>query len=72
VLIDEVIPGKHVNVRYQATITAGSGNLVIEAMEQTWKQYKSCISVPEFFLSQEITSPLVNVSGCPTPILIAS
>ncbi len=40
VLIDEVLPGKHVNVRYQATIMAGAGDMVVEAMEQTWKRYK--------------------------------
>jgi len=40
VLIDEVVPGKHVNVRYQATIMAGAGEQVIEAMEETWKQFK--------------------------------
>jgi len=131
VLVDEVIPGKHVNVRYQATIMAGAGDLVIGAMEQTWKDYKGgyllvvegaiptrgngrygslgerngapvpitervevlgrdalavialgtcatfggipaaapnpsqCVSVSEFFQSREVTTPLVNVSGCP-------
>ena len=131
VLVDEVVPGKHVNVRYQATIMAGAGDLVIGAMEQTWKDYKGgyllvvegaiptrgnglygslgerngapvpitervevlgrdalavialgtcatfggipaaapnpsqCVSVSEFFQSREVTTPLVNVSGCP-------
>jgi hydrogenase small subunit len=40
VLIDEVIPGKHADVRYQATIMAGAGDSVIEALEETWRQYK--------------------------------
>jgi hydrogenase small subunit len=40
VLIDEVIPGKHVNLRFQATVMAGAGDMVIEAMEETAKQKK--------------------------------
>lgn len=35
VLIDEVIPGKHVDLRFHATIMAGTGDLVIERMEET-------------------------------------
>ncbi|MDY6835972.1 MAG: hydrogenase small subunit [Chloroflexota bacterium] len=35
VLVDEVIPGKHVNVRYQATIMGGQGAAAIEEMEKT-------------------------------------
>jgi len=131
VLVDEVIPGKHVNVRYQATIMAGSGYQVIDAMEETRKQYKGqyllvvdgaiptrsdglygslgeregvpvsfterveelgrdalavialgtcssfggiaaaspnpsqCISASELFHSRGVTTPLVNVPGCP-------
>ena len=30
VLVDEVIPGKHVNLRFQATVMAGAGDMVIE------------------------------------------
>ena len=40
VLIDEVVPGKHVNVRYHATVMAAAGELANEAMEQTWKDYR--------------------------------
>jgi len=35
VLIDEVIPGKHINLRFQATIMAGAGDMVIEELEET-------------------------------------
>ena len=35
VLIDEVVPGKHINLRFHATVMAGSGEAVIEAMEST-------------------------------------
>jgi len=35
VLIDEVIPGKHVNLRFQATVMAGAGDAVIEEMKET-------------------------------------
>ncbi|MFH1650796.1 MAG: hydrogenase small subunit [Chloroflexota bacterium] len=40
VLVDEVIPGKHVNLRFQATVMAGSGDMVIKAMEDTQKEVK--------------------------------
>jgi len=40
VLVDEVIPGKHVNLRFQATVMAGAGHLVIDALEDTWKAKK--------------------------------
>jgi len=35
VLIDEVIPGKHLNLRYHATIMAGAGDQVIGVLEET-------------------------------------
>jgi len=37
VLVDEVIPGKHVNLRYHATVMAGAGDLAMAAMEEAWK-----------------------------------
>ncbi len=40
VLVDEVIPGRHVNLRFQATVMAGAGELVIKALEDTWKAKK--------------------------------
>lgn len=40
VLIDEVIPGKHINLRYQATVMAGQGEAAIEVMEETAKNKK--------------------------------
>ncbi len=40
VLVDEVIPGKHVNLRFHATVMAGSGDLVIEELEETWQKKK--------------------------------
>jgi hydrogenase small subunit len=33
ILIDEVIPGKHINLRYHATVMAGQGDAAIEEME---------------------------------------
>ncbi|MFC1988147.1 hydrogenase small subunit [Chloroflexota bacterium] len=41
VLVDEVIPGKHVNLRFHATVMAGAGDLVIEEMETTAREKKS-------------------------------
>jgi hydrogenase small subunit len=131
VLIDEVLPGKHVSLRYQATLMAGSGEAVITAMEDTRRQHpggyilvvegavplradgkygslgerggalvpladrvaelsgdalavialgtcaafggisaaapnpSQSVSLPEFFRSRGITTPLINVPGCP-------
>ena len=39
-LVDEVIPGKHINFRFHATIMAGAGDIAIGAMEETWKKKK--------------------------------
>ncbi len=35
VLIDEVIPGSHINLRFHPTIMAGTGDMVIEVLENT-------------------------------------
>ncbi len=40
VLVDEVIPGKHVNLRFQVTVMAGAGDMVINEMEATAKAKK--------------------------------
>jgi hydrogenase small subunit len=40
VLVDEAIPGKHVNLRFQATVMAGAGDAVIEEMEATFQREK--------------------------------
>ncbi|HDH97419.1 MAG TPA: hypothetical protein ENF73_06810, partial [Proteobacteria bacterium] len=40
VLIDEVVPGKHINLRFQATIMAGAGHPVIEVLEDTAEHKK--------------------------------
>ena len=40
VLVDEVIPGKHVNLRFHATVMAGAGDIVIEEMESTSQREK--------------------------------
>jgi hydrogenase small subunit len=39
-LIDQVIPGVHINLRFHATIMAGAGEPVIEVLEQTAKEKK--------------------------------
>ena len=33
VLIDEVVPGKHINLKFQATVMAGEGDAVIQVLE---------------------------------------
>lgn len=39
-LIDQLVPGKHVNLRFHATIMAGAGDAAIEIMEDTAEQKK--------------------------------
>jgi hydrogenase small subunit len=41
VLIDEVIPGKHLNLKFQATVMAGEGDAVIHVLEDTAKTNKN-------------------------------
>jgi len=41
VLVDEVIPGKHVNLRFHPTLMAGAGDAVIEVLKETNQQKKS-------------------------------
>lgn len=40
VLIDEVIPGKHVNLKFQATVMAGQGHAVIQVLEDAPRAHK--------------------------------
>jgi len=40
-LIDQVVPGVHVNLRFHATIMAGAGEPVIKVMEDTAKEKKA-------------------------------
>ncbi len=40
VLVDEVIPGKHINLRFQVTVMAGAGEMVIKEMESTYQKKK--------------------------------
>jgi len=37
-LLEEVVPGKHINLRFQATIMAGSGDPVIDVLRDTAKE----------------------------------
>jgi hydrogenase small subunit len=128
VLLDEILPGQHVNLRFQATIMAGQGEPVIEILASAAESeagyllivegaiplrekcctlgekdgadvsvaariadlakradaaialgtcasyggifasrpnYPECVGVQEFFSRQGITTPVVNVPGCP-------
>ena len=40
ILIDEVLPGKHINLRFHPTIMAGSGDAVLEVLDETQQQKK--------------------------------
>jgi hydrogenase small subunit len=53
-LVDEVIPGKHVNLRFQATVMAGSGEQVIAILDETGESQRgSFILVVEGAVSTE-------------------
>lgn len=39
VLIDEVVPGKHVSMRFHATIMAGSGEMALKVLPDTKKEF---------------------------------
>ena len=40
VLVDEVIPGKHINLRFHPTVMAGAGEAAIEVLQETQQQKK--------------------------------
>jgi len=40
ILVDQIIPGVHINLRFHPTIMAGSGEQVIKALEDTVKEKK--------------------------------
>ncbi|MFH1847756.1 MAG: oxidoreductase, partial [Candidatus Omnitrophota bacterium] len=40
VLIDQLIPGTHINLKFHATIMAGTGEMVIKVLEDTAKDHK--------------------------------
>jgi hydrogenase small subunit len=40
VLIDEVVPGKHISLKFQATVMAGEGHAVVKVLEDAPKNYK--------------------------------
>lgn len=39
-LLDEVLPGKHINLRFQATVMAGAGEPVLEVLEAAQRDLK--------------------------------
>lgn len=41
VLIDEILPGKHINLKFQATVMAGEGDAVIKVLEDMSKKGKN-------------------------------
>lgn len=125
-LLDEVVPGKHINLRFQATVMAGAGGPALKVLEEAERDLKGCfllvvegaipmaeegfygtigeepmaqrveslgraaqavialgtcasfggifaarpnptgcVSVGELFAMRGITTPLINVPGCP-------
>ena len=39
-LVDEVLPGRHINLRFHPTVMTGSGVQAIDIMEDTWQKKK--------------------------------
>lgn len=40
IIVDEIIPGKHLNIRFHPTVMAGAGNAVVDELERTRKESK--------------------------------
>ncbi|MBW2332229.1 MAG: oxidoreductase, partial [Deltaproteobacteria bacterium] len=40
VLIDEVVPGRHISLKFHTNISAGSGDAVIQAIEDTGQEHE--------------------------------
>jgi len=40
ILVDEIIPGKHINVRFHSTVMAGQGDPAVAELERTQKEAK--------------------------------
>lgn len=51
ILVDEVVPGSHVSLRYHATVMAAAGDLAIEAIRDTAKASGSYLLVIEGAMS---------------------
>ena len=47
VLIDEVVPGQHLSLKFHATVMAGAGDPVIKVLEDTGKQKSGFVLVVE-------------------------
>lgn len=58
ILIDQIIPGMHINLRFHPTIMAGSGEQVISALEDTAKEKKG-----EYVLVVEGSIPTSPTAG---------
>jgi hydrogenase small subunit len=58
VLIDEVIPGKHLNLRFHPAIMAGQGKIAVEILDQTRKGKKG-----DYILVIEGAIPISEKSG---------
>lgn len=40
ILVDEVLPGKHVSIRFHPTIMAGSGGKALDSLGKTWEELR--------------------------------
>jgi len=40
IIVDEIIPGKHLNIRFHPTVMAGAGDAVVDELERTRKESK--------------------------------
>ncbi len=74
VLIDEILPGKHINLKFQATVMAGEGEAVIKVLEDISKKGKdSYLLVVEGAIPTKdngIYGTLGEKNGKPLPMTI--
>lgn len=74
VLIDEVLPGKHVSLKFQATVMAGQGEMVLQVLEDVPKKSKDgYILVVEGAIPTKdngIYGTLGEKNGKPLPMMV--
>ena len=60
ILVDQIIPGVHINLRFHQTIMAGAGELVIKALEATAAEKKGGM----FWLSTapSLPAPMLHIA----------
>ena len=63
VLVDEVIPGKHVNLRFQATVMAGAGDMTRSVIGQVFAIEPGVVNQPasSFHVGRDEWIPITEI-----------